>query len=682
VNVRFENARRRCSSAARSACGRHGAICYNCAVSVLGARGLGKSYGPQTLFSNASLAIQEGERVGLLGLNGAGKSTLLKVLAGIEQADEGVVEQRRGARVLYLTQEPRFPEASTPREIVEQGLAEWHAAIARHAEVTALIEEEADEARLLEQAQLGATIERLGGWEQGHRAIEMLQRLGVRAVDQPIGSMSGGEQRRVALARLLIAQPELAILDEPTNHLDVDTIEYLEDYLRDRFTGAVLLVTHDRYVLDAVADRILELERGVLREYRGNYSSYLEQKEELLAHADRAEQNRLNLVRRERAWLQRGAKARTTKQKARIQRAEELIGREPAPAAQRAELTQFSAGAARSGKTVLAFDDVELVIAERTLIAGLTLHLVAGDRVGVVGPNGAGKTSLLKLISGELAPTRGEVVRGANTRLAYFDQARAQLRDDWSVLENVAERQGAERDGGGQVKFGSLTLDLRSYLERFLFDGGKQRQPVGALSGGERARVALAKTLRSGANLLLLDEPTNDLDIAVLGELEELLLVWSGSAIIVSHDRSFLDRVATAILAFEPNGSVLRYEGGYESYRSQRPDPSATATRRDEAEPVRRPAGQAAIDPPRGRERASAPAKPLSQKERRELDGLFDKIAEAEARVAALASDLSSKPAQGQSADAVRKVRADYDTACTQVTELTKRWEELEARRE
>jgi ABC transport system ATP-binding/permease protein len=312
------------------------------------------------------------------------------------------------------------------------------------------------------------------------------------------------------------------------------------------------------------------------------------------------------------------------------------------------------------------------------LIAGLTLHLVAGDRIGVVGPNGAGKTSLLKLISGELAPTRGEMMRGTNTRLSYFDQARAQLRDDWSVLENVAERRGAERDGGGQVKFGSLTLDLRSYLERFLFDGGKQRQPVGSLSGGERARVALAKALRSGANLLLLDEPTNDLDIAVLGELEELLLVWSGSAIIVSHDRSFLDRVATAILAFEPNGSVLRYEGGYESYRSQRPDPAALA-RSLNAEPAGRPAGAAVADVPSTEGPADTTGKPLSQKERRELDGLIDKIAEAEARVAALAEELS-RPAQAQSADAVRKARADYDAACAQVTELTRRWEELEAR--
>jgi ATP-binding cassette subfamily F protein uup len=536
-----------------------------------------------------------------------------------------------------------------------------------------------------EQAQLAASIERLGGWDQGHRALEMLERLGVRSPLQPIGTMSGGEQRRVALARLLIAQPELAILDEPTNHLDVDTIEYLEEYLRDRFTGAVLLVTHDRYVLDAVADRILELERGVLREYRGNYSSYLEQKEELLAHADRAEANRLNRLRRERAWLQRGAKARTTKQKARIARAEELIAAEPPAKAQRAELSEFSAGAARTGKTIVALEQVRLVIDGRTLIAALNLHMVTGDRVGVVGPNGAGKTSLLALISGEREPSAGTVARGANTRIAYFDQARAQLRDDWSVIDNVAERKGADRDGGGRVQFGELVMDLRTYLERFLFDGGKQRQAVGSLSGGERARVALAKALRTGANLLLLDEPTNDLDIAVLGELEELLLAWPGCAIVVSHDRSFLDRVATAILAFEGDGQVLRYEGGYESYRAQRsanlaasvgvePDNAAAPA------PSHSVATTSATLPALAKSANAGPGKPLAQKERRELDGLMDRIGVAEATVARLASELSNPATYAQNADALRRARAEYDAACAEVAALTSRWEELEAR--
>jgi ATP-binding cassette subfamily F protein uup len=274
---------------------------------------------------------------------------------------------------------------------------------------------------------------------------------------------------------------------------------------------------------------------------------------------------------------------------------------------------------------------------------------------------------LLKLIAGEIEPSEGTVVRGSNTRLAYFDQARAQLRDDWSVIDNVADRKGAERDGGGYVQFGDLSLDLRSYLERFLFDGGKQRQPVGSLSGGERARVALAKALRAGANLLLLDEPTNDLDVAVLAELEELLLAWPGCVIAVSHDRSFLDRVASAILAFELDGKVVRYEGGYESYRAQRPEVASGP----EPRTARSEAPRAKLPPPQG-------PKPLTQKERRELDGLFERIEQAEKRVGELAAELGD-PRMRDGED-VRRRRAEYDAAVAAVAALTKRWEELEAR--
>jgi ATP-binding cassette subfamily F protein uup len=645
-------------------------------MTVLSARGLSKAFGPQTLFADATLAIQERDRVGLLGINGAGKSTFLRVLAGLEPADDGVIERKRGASVRYLAQEPKLPSERTPRELVEEGLHEWHAASAAYAAATQRIAAgEGGTELLAEQARLADAIEGLGGWEQGHRAADMLLRLGVRDIDRPVGSMSGGEQRRIALAKLLVAEPELAILDEPTNHLDVDTIEYLEEYLCEHFHGSLLVVTHDRYVLDAVCTRVFELEHGMLAQYSGDYSDYLEQKAEQLAHAERHEQNRLNRLRRERAWLLRGAKARTTKQKARIKRAEALMAIEAPKANARAELRGLEAGATQTGKTILELHDVALELGTRTLIAALTLHMVQGERLGMIGPNGVGKTSLLKLVAGELAPSRGEVVLGSRSRVAYFDQARAALRDDWSVIDNVAGREGAERDGGGQVQIGELTLELRSYLERFLFDGGKQRQKVSTLSGGERARVALAKALRGGANLLLLDEPTNDLDISTLAELEDLLVAWPGCALVVSHDRAFLNHVATSMLAFEGEGRVVRYAGNYDDYRVQR-----GAAQADAPKPA---TSKLAADRKENAARAAPAAprqKPLTYAERLELAALLDRISRAEAELARSEAALADPATYAAGEGVRRRIEQEYATARTEVAALTARWEELEAR--
>jgi ATP-binding cassette subfamily F protein uup len=653
-------------------------------VSVLSARDLSKSYGPRTLFSGLSLAIQPGEHVGLLGRNGAGKSSLLRVLAGLEPPDGGVLERKRGANIALLSQTPVLPAEATPRAIAEAGLSGWAAARTRHDEVSAALEhggrEHEHDALIAEQALLAETIERLGGWDKGHRAVEMLERFGVREIDRAVGGMSGGEQRRVALAALLIAEPDLALLDEPTNHLDLETIEYLEDYLAERFKGAVLLVTHDRYVLDAVAERVLELEHGNLREFAGSYSDYLEHKDLLLAHAERAEQNRQNHLRRERAWLLRGAKARTTKQKARIKRAEELMAVAAPRVDARAELAGLQAGAAQSGKTILELASVSVELGGRTLIDGLDLHMVPGERMGVLGKNGAGKTTLLKLITGELAPTQGRVALGTRTKIAYFDQARIELRDDWSVFDNVAGRHGAERDGGGEVQLGNLSLTMRQYLERFLFDGSKQRQPLGSLSGGERARVSLAKALRDGANMLLLDEPTNDLDFATLGELEDMLTDWPGCAIVVSHDRAFLNLVATTMLVFEGDGVVVRYQGNYDSYRrlrdAARDQPSET--RRDDR-PAKLAAAPAAPSAPPAA-KAVPDDKPLSYAERLELDGIFERITAAESKLAALDAALSDPTTYKQGPHAQRKAQLEHDRARAEVARLTARWEALEAR--
>ena len=645
-------------------------------MSIVSGRGLSKAYGLQTLFADLALTVRAGERVGLLGPNGAGKSTLLRVLAGLEAPDEGVVDRQRGSLVLYLAQEPALDPAATPRQIVESSLAEWHGAMRRHEALTEAFDRNASAEALAEQAALAETIERLGGWTREHVALEMLGHLGVREIDRPVGTMSGGERRRVALAHLLVAEPALAVLDEPTNHLDTDTIEWLEVYLAEKFKGAVLMVTHDRYVLDAIADRVLELDGGRLLEFEGGYAEYLEQKAELFAHAERVEQNRLNLLRRERAWLLRGAKARSTKQKARLQRAEALVAEKAPGERAAASFAGLEQGASRLGKTILDLDAATLDIANRRLIEALTLRMVVGERVGIVGPNGAGKTSLLRLVSGELAPTSGVVQIGANTRTIYFDQARSQLRDDWSVVDNVAEREGASITGAGMVHIGERSMDMRSYLEQFSFDAHKQRQKVSSLSGGERARVALAKSLKEGANLLLLDEPTNDLDVTTLGALEELLETWPGCALIVSHDRYFLDRVATSILAFEGGGKVTRYPGGYESYRSLRP---ATVRARD-AEPIEAP-------PPLKRDTqkattALAAPKPLTFGERKELDGILDEISDLEERVGRLQARLAEPSLYAGGGDEATRVRDELTALEASLAQRTARWEELESRRD
>ena len=544
---------------------------------VLTAHAVTKAYGLRPLFDQATFTIRRGEKVALLGPNGTGKSTLLRVLAGLEPLDTGTIDRRRDAVILYLPQEPELDPERTPREIAREGLTQWHAAKSAYDAVSDRISAgEMTDELMTEQAKLAEDVERLGGWSRDHEVDEILLHLGVTDVERAVGTMSGGEKRRVALARILVAKPDLAIFDEPTNHLDADTIAWLEDYLVREFPGAVLLVTHDRYVLDKVATRVFDLENGQVTEYtkrsdrEGAFVDFLEQKAERLAQAGRVESNRQNFLRKEIEWLRRGPKARSTKQKARIQRAETAIAADGPRTRGEVELVGLEAGASRLGKTILDLENVSLDLGGRRLIDNLSLRLVKGARVGIVGPNGAGKTTLLKLVTGELTATAGKVTRGLQTKIAYFDQSRSTLRDDWTVFDNVAEREHSDKTGGGTVTIGERVLGMRAYLELFMFDGAALRRKVSALSGGERARVALALALKTGANTLLLDEPTNDLDMDTLGSLEDLIETWPGCVLVVSHDRWFLDRVATSILAFEGGGKMQLYAGNWESYREQK----------------------------------------------------------------------------------------------------------------
>lgn len=633
-------------------------------MTILGATDIAKSYAERVLLSRASLSIDENERVGVVGRNGAGKSTFAKILAGDEVADAGTVAIRRGAHIAYLPQEPKLPPDLLVRACVEQGLGPWSEAKKRYDDLTAQISGSAkDLDALLElQNQAGAEVERLGGWDRSHEIERVLGHLRITELDAPVGRLSGGQRRRVALAQVLVSNPDLLLLDEPTNHLDADTIDWLERFLVDQFRGALLMVTHDRWLLDQVAQRTIEVASGQIYSYDGGYADYLAAKAERAALAERTERNRQNFLRTELEWLARQPKARTTKQKARIERAEDAKSAKPQAKEKTAE---FSADVVRGGKTVLELRNLSLKLGDKMLLRDFTLAMVASDRLGIVGPNGIGKSTLLRAILGELPPHQGEIVVGKGTRIAYLDQSRASLKDDLSVLETIAEAIPSQQD---------QKIDPRSYLERFAFDPRAQMKKVAALSGGERARLCLARLFSTAANLLLLDEPTNDLDTETLSALEDVISTYAGSVLVVTHDRYFLDRVCTGILAYEGDGRVTRYAGAYQAYAEQK------RARAEQAKAASQPPKAAAPAP----KAAPKPAKPsLSTNEKKELEGMLAKIDAAEKAVAAVEVELAdpalyTKPNDGSLA----AVQAKAFVAKKDLERLMKRWEELEAKRD
>ena len=629
---------------------------------ILVATELKKSYGALHVLDGISLSIDQGERVGLVGINGSGKTTLARIVGGADVADSGSVASPRDSKVAYLAQAVDLPATQTARQVVMSGLTEWDEARARHEHFSEAIRRgDGDLTQLVEkQAAAAADVERLGGWNRMHQVDSILGHIGLSQLDTPVDALSGGDRRRVALAKILVSEPDLAVLDEPSNHLDVDTVAWLERFLVETYRGALLMITHDRYLLDRVVTRTLEIEHGRLHSYPGGYESYLEAKAERLLLEARTEANRQNFLRRELEWLRRQPKARTGKQKARIQRAEDTVAVRPLSQERTAKL---AIDGLRSGKTILELHDVGLQMGGRTLGSDIALIVNPGDRIGIVGPNGVGKTTLLRCILGEVEPSAGKVVMGKNTRVAYFDQHRSDLEPEESVFENVAGPRS-------HVDLGGRSVDVHAYLERFLFTGLQMRQPVKGLSGGERARVALAKLLSHGANLLVLDEPTNDLDVATLGALEELLLEFDGCAIVVTHDRWFLNRVATSILSFEGDGEVVLYAGNYDAYRQQR-------ERREEEQEKARP-----VEAKPGRVATEKRSKGLTYAERIELEGLLDRIARAEEEVATLERELSDPGLYASRGKEVPVLHGRLAEAKQQADTLTARWEELEVKRE
>ena len=513
------------------------------------------------ILKDISLSFFPGAKIGVLGLNGAGKSTLLKIMAGVDTDIEGEATPMPGLNIGYLPQEPALDPEKTVRQTVEEGMGEVMQAQSKLDEVyAAYAEPDADfDALAQEQARLEAIIASAGTNVETQMEIAA-DALRLPPWDAKIAHLSGGEKRRVALCRLLLSRPDMLLLDEPTNHLDAESVEWLEQVLH-RFQGTVVAVTHDRYFLDNAAEWILELDRGEGIPWKGNYSSWLDQKEKRLETEKRQEDARMKAIKHELEWVRQNPKGRQAKSKARLTRFEELSSVEYQ---QRNETNEiFIPVAERLGKDVIEFKNVSKGFGDRLLIDNLSFTIPAGAIVGVIGPNGAGKSTLFKMITGKELPDSGEIKLGSTVRLAAVDQMRDSLPNDKTAFDAIA-------DGQDILQVGKFSMSSRAYLGRFNFKGGDQQKLVGTFSGGERGRLHLAKTLLAGGNVLLLDEPSNDLDVETLRALEEALLEFAGCALVTSHDRWFLDRIATHILAFEGDSQVVFFNGNYNEYEADK----------------------------------------------------------------------------------------------------------------
>ena len=518
----------------------------------------------KTIIKDISLSFFPGAKIGLLGLNGAGKSTVLRIMAGVDKEFEGEAVPMGGIKIGYLPQEPELDPEKTVREEVESGLGEVAAAQKRLEEVYAeYANSDADfDALAEEQGRLEAII--AAGSSTGGGAEHELEiaadALRLPEWDAKIGNLSGGEKRRVALCKLLLSKPDMLLLDEPTNHLDAESVEWLEQFLV-RFPGTVVAVTHDRYFLDNAAEWILELDRGHGIPWKGNYSSWLEQKEKRLENEAKSEAARVKAMKQELEWVRQNAKGRQAKSKARLARFEEMSNYEYQKRNETQEI--FIPVAERLGNEVIEFVNVSKSFGDKVLIDDLSFKVPAGAIVGIIGPNGAGKSTLFKMISGKEQPDSGEVKIGQTVKMSLIDQSREGLQNDKTVFDNIAE-------GRDILQVGQFEIPARQYLGRFNFKGSDQSKIAGQLSGGERGRLHLAKTLLSGGNVLLLDEPSNDLDVETLRALEDALLEFAGSVMVISHDRWFLDRIATHILACEGDSKWVFFDGNYQEYEADK----------------------------------------------------------------------------------------------------------------
>jgi sulfate-transporting ATPase len=526
--------------------------------------GVSKFYDKKPVIKDISLSFFYGAKIGVLGLNGSGKSTVLRIMAGVDQDYNGRITMTPGFTVGYLEQEPLAGESKTVWEIVKQGAREQVDLLAEFNEINAKFADPLDDDemnRLIErQGEVQEKLDRFNAWDIESRLEMAMDALRCPPGDTPVSVISGGERRRVALCRLLLQKPDILLLDEPTNHLDAESVAWLEHHLQ-QYEGTVIAVTHDRYFLDNIAGWILELDRGQGIPWKGNYSSWLEQKQKRLQLEEKQESERQKTLQRELEWIRMSPKGRHAKSKARISSYEDLLNQETQKKNRDQEI--YIPPGPRLGKTVIDADHVSKAFGDRLLFEDLNFKLPPGGIVGIIGPNGAGKSTLFKMITGQEQPTSGSITLGETVKLAYVDQSRDILDPDRSIWQVIADDQDT-------ISLGDREINSRAYVGRFNFSGSDQQKKVGQLSGGERNRVHLARMLKEGANVLLLDEPTNDLDVNTLRALEEALENFAGCVVVISHDRWFLDRIATHILAFEGNSRVIWYEGNYSEYEADR----------------------------------------------------------------------------------------------------------------
>ena len=625
---------------------------------LLSANELTLAYGPQNLLDGVTLAVEAGEKVGMVGRNGCGKTSLLKILSRESQPDTGDIALRRDLRVGYLPQEFELDPALTVLENISSGVADL---------VDAMSKYEAGEGSEEELADLLHFIEHADGWNLDLRIKTTAEALGAPALDSPITDLSGGEKRRVALCRALVRQPDLLLLDEPTNHLDAESISWLEDTLRN-FTGAVIFVTHDRYFLDTIATRIIEIDGGKAYSHSGNYTAFLESKAIRQDIASNTEKKRQKFLKEELEWVRAGVKARTTKSRSRLDAFYEVKDKD-APV-EEGEMDLLIPPPPGLGNVVIELEKAGVNVGSednpRWLFKNLDLQFRPGQCTGIVGRNGTGKTTLLKLCLDQIKPSAGHATLGKRVKVNYIDQARMELDGTGSLLDEIS-------NGNDKIFFGEETISARSYLRRFLFSDDRINERVDLLSGGERARLMLAKVLKNGGNLIVLDEPTNDLDLPSLRMLEEALAVFQGTVICVSHDRYFLDRICDQIVAFEDGGVVVQ-PGNYSYYLEKR-------KARETADRLQLQAYEKSSNKPKEATKRTTKPKPLSNKERSDIDTIEEQIQEAEAAVEVIATKINNPAFQAENYNELPAETAKLEAAQAVVAKLYTRWEELEARK-
>lgn len=616
------------------------------------------AYGHVPLLDAANFSLETGDRVGLIGRNGTGKSSMLKVLAGLEKLDDGLLQLEKGLTSVYVPQEPLLRPEATIFDVVSEGVAEAKALRARYE-----AHDENDDLAWVQER-----IEQIGAWNWEQRVEETLHRLGLDGA-RPVGQLSGGLKKRVALARALVAQPDVLLLDEPTNHLDLDAIRWLEELLNG-FKGSLLLITHDRAFLDNVANRIVELDRGQLRGYPGNFAAFQAAKAYELENEALANARFDKVLAQEEIWIRKGVEARRTRSVARVQRLQEMRLAHAARRDVQGKVKLDVATGESSGKIVAQLENVSKRFGERLIVDNFSGTILRGDKVGLVGPNGAGKTTLLKMILGELAPDSGEVRLGTKLTVAYFDQMRDALNLSATLADTISP-------GSEWIEIGSQRKHVKSYLSDFLFSPARADSPVSSLSGGERNRLLLARLFARPANVLVLDEPTNDLDIETLELLEELLAEYDGTVFLVSHDRRFLDNVVTSTIVSEGDGRWREYEGNIEDWLTQSKRAAEIRARQAPAASASAPAPAAA---------APAPAAPvatkrkLSYKEQRELEEIPKQIGALETEQKHLQALLNSTELYQQGAARITEVTNRAAEIDDELLALMERWEVLEAK--